>query len=143
MKTTKRHFELFQSAFKTYAEMLGLQEWEVYFFLTDLEEDYSILITNDRMSDRLAAVHLATEWGGVEFTDEEIIKTARHEALELLVDDLRRLAKKVLSTEDEINLVGHILVRRLEKSIKNPAFVLQELEGEDQSENAGELHTES
>lgn len=117
-KTTDRDFELFKEHFRIYADMFGLRDWEIFFFHKKLDNAFACLSTNNYMRDRVASVTLTTEWSDcTELTDAEIIRSAKHEAIELLVADICSLAEARFVTEDEIALARHSLVRRLEKNL--------------------------
>ena len=116
LMTTDHHFELFKEHFGIYADMFGLHDWEIFFFHTKLENAFACLSTNGYMRDRCASVSLTTEWDErVELSDNAIIQDAKHEAIELLVEDLSAMARARFVTDDEIALARHVLVRRLEK----------------------------
>lgn len=117
-KTTERHFELFKEHFAIYADMFGLHDWAVFFFHEKLENALACITTNPRMRDRCVSVWLNTEWGEIDgLSDQAIIRCACHEALEVLVDDICKLAEAGFKTEDETALARHVLIRRLEKVV--------------------------
>lgn len=107
MKTTRKDVERFQAEFKRWIRLLGLSEWRIRFHHEPLDNSMAAAIMPDCQA-RLVSVILG-------FTiDHPIEEAARHEALELLVADLGWLPSQRYVREEEINVVRHAVIRRLE-----------------------------
>lgn len=115
MKTTKRQFKLFCDEFKIQVERMGLMEWRLDFLHEDCGDAFSTL--NSGYSGKTVTVCLNDDWNemNIPLSDDAIKDTAKHEAIELLITDLRTLSFARFVTQDEIESVSHTLVRRLEK----------------------------
>jgi hypothetical protein len=117
MKVTKKQFKLFRKTFKKYVKKFGLYEWEFRFFLENLGGDLAAIGTN--YTGRVCKVSLTKKWNDIlPLNDKQIKLSAKHEAIECLVDDLHTMAISRLVTQDEIAAARHSLVRRLERVIK-------------------------
>lgn len=114
MKTTKKQFKLFCDEFKAQVERMGLMEWELRFFLDDIGSNLASLSTS--YDGRIASIRLTANWNDPLLLDDNQIKEcAKHEAIELLIDDMMTLVRSAFVTKDELDVTGHTLVRRLEK----------------------------
>jgi len=118
MKTTKKQFKIFKKKFKRLAKMLGLTEWELAFDHSRLGADALGSITPN-VQGRVVTVSLNKDWlDEIDLPRKKYIKAiAKHEALELLVEDARYAANDRHSTPFEIHVAFHSLVRRLEKVV--------------------------
>jgi len=113
-KVTKKQFKLFCDEFTRYVNKFGLHEWELRFFLEDIGNNLAC-IRSDYLG-RMCRVSFTHIWDDPLLLDDNQIKeTAKHEAIELLTDDLGNLAGSRYVTLDEIDAARHTLVRRLEK----------------------------
>lgn len=118
-KTTKRNFKLFRETVEYWVARFGLLEWRLDFEHDDCGDSWSTI--NPLYSHKAVNVCLNTDWGktdAVPLTDEAIRMTAKHEAIEILIADLRILAESPFVTQDEVRSVSHTLVRRLEHIIQ-------------------------
>lgn len=113
MKTTKRQFKLFCDEFKAQVERMGLVEWRLDFQHEKITK-HNVAELNSIYQDRVVGVFLNIETERA-LTDEFIIQTAKHEAIELLVDDAFSIAQSRFLSTDEVISTRHTLVRRLEK----------------------------
>ncbi len=113
MKTTRRQFKLFCDEFKAQVERMGLMEWRL-----DLQHEKitqrNVAELNATYQDRAVGVFFNTETE-CPLTDKFILETAKHEAIELLIDDSFTIAQARFLTIDEVISTRHTLVRRLEK----------------------------
>lgn len=114
IKTTKRQFKLFCDEFKRQVERMGLMEWRLDCFHEECQSETNFVEITASYLDRVVAVVLDIEvYRPV--SDEFILATAKHEAIELLVDDAFKIAASPFKTRDELQEKRHTLVRRLEK----------------------------
>ena len=116
MKTTKRQFKLFCDEFKAQVERMGLMEWRLD-LLHEEEAEGCFVSLSGSYENRVVAVRFNIETKRP-LTDEFILETAKHEAIELLVDDAFTIATSRYLTHDEIVSTRHTLVRRLEKLLR-------------------------
>ena len=115
MKTTKRHFKLFCAEVTKQCKRLGLQEWRLDFIhgrysTADCISELDVSYTN-----RAVGVYFNHKIPTDILTDEFVLRTAKHEAIELLVDDVVSLHRELYITENQVIATRHTLVRRLEK----------------------------
>jgi hypothetical protein len=114
MKVTKTQFNLFCSEFRRWVEKFGLHEWELRFFLEDIGSNLASI--NADYLGRICKISFTKEWNDLMVLDDTQIKEcAKHEAIELLTDDMGTMAYCRFVTLDEIQAARHTLVRRLEK----------------------------
>jgi len=115
MKTTKRQFKVFCDEFKRHIERFGLNEWRLDFVHEDCGDAFSTI--NSSYSEKVVTICFSDDWSEhcIPLSDNAIRDTALHEAIELLVSDLRALSFARFVTQDEIYSTSHMLVRRLEK----------------------------
>jgi hypothetical protein len=111
MKTTAKDFARFKAEFRRWQKRLGLTEWKCYFQHVPLADCYGNITTDTE--NRTATVRLSTKTPD-DAPPPDPIRTARHEAIELLVDDLGSLAQYRYVRYDEIHTARHGIVRRLE-----------------------------
>lgn len=117
MKVTRTQFNLFCNEFSRYVDKFGLLEWELRFFLEHNDGCLAEIITN--YGGRQCTVLFTDEWTDpLVLNDAQIKAFAKHEAIELIIDDLCTMAYCRYVTESEILATRHTLVRRLEKVIK-------------------------
>ena len=109
MKVTKKHVEQYKRIFAEYQAMFGLAGWHIYF--ENRESDANGWLGIQGLSDRVATLGLATD------IDASIRFIAKHEALELLLGPLQRLAESRYVTEEQIDEARHVIIRTLEKII--------------------------
>jgi hypothetical protein len=115
LKTTKAHFEHFKSEVLRWLDRLGVNDYRVDFVHEELPDAYAKVST--KSVHKAARVGFNTEW----FADarplnkEEIAKTAKHEAIHLLVADVTSLANSRFVTADEVLEAEERLVRRLQR----------------------------
>jgi len=110
MKTTKAQFKRFQAEFNRCIEVLGLKEWDVYFSMTKLDDRASI---EYRPTAKTAVIYLSDEqpWTG---SDPE--KSAKHEAVHLLLAEMSTLGEMRDSTHSDREQAEEEVVRVLAKS---------------------------
>ena len=111
MKTTKKDFERFKGAFIRWQRRFGLTEWKCFFRHVPLEDCYGNITTD--YEGRTATVRLSSSVPD-DVPDPDPSRTARHEAIELLVDDLCTLAQYRYIRYDELRVARHTVIRRLE-----------------------------
>lgn len=115
IKTTKRQFKLFCDEFRRQVERMGLMEWRLDFVhgrysVADCIAELDVSYVN-----RTVGIYFNDEIDTDTLTDDFILHTAKHEAIELLIDDAFSLVQEPFISENESITTRHTLVRRLEK----------------------------
>ncbi len=113
IKTTQKQFKLFCDEFKRQVIRMGLVEWRLDFAHEECSDRFLAEICTSRCN-RTVSIYFTTQTYRP-LTNKFILETAKHEAIELMVDDAFVLAQSPFKTRDELLSVRHTLVRRLEK----------------------------
>ena len=113
VKTTKKHFEIFIEASKSWIATFGLLGWEVDFSHEELEARGQCAADLDG---RVARLSLSTYWSEKP-TDDDLKLCAFHEAMELMLMPVRILAMERYTTEDALDGAIHGVIRRLENVV--------------------------
>jgi hypothetical protein len=111
-------FGIFKAECLKYIALFGLTDWRIEFGQHDTsnaaEEFYDLPAKS-------ATIFLPLEWDtedGLEFNKEACLKNcAKHEVLEILLTPLTRMIDTRRYNQDEMNIVTHSVIRRLEKVI--------------------------
>ncbi len=103
-------FELFKSTFKKYQERFGLSGYQVYFEHKPLTDSFAELTTQEGM---VATATLTTTIEDSNVKHKDIQKSAKHEAIHLLINRLEYLALNRFSTREEIFEADEELVNKL------------------------------
>ena len=111
-RVTKRHIELFKRRVKYWLDRFGINEYQLYFEVEDVESAYGACIAD--LPGMVATIVLAEQWDE-EITDEGIESTARHEAIELLMQPLWHATLCRELNIDWANSQRHTIIRRLER----------------------------
>ena len=116
MKTTKKHFELFQSISHKYVKALGLTDWSIHYAHEQLDDLYAETRTN--VGSRVATIALGTYWDDLRpLTDTELKKLALHETLHVLLAPLMKEATERYTTPYGLEQFEHDVIRRLENIV--------------------------
>ena len=116
MKTTQSHFAYFQERVLYWIQQFGITGWQCYFEHALVEGVYAV--TSAKSIYRVVTFTLTTNWydsSGRRLNKEEINKTARHEAIHLLILPLQALVYGAFVTEDEALTETESLVHSLDK----------------------------
>lgn len=122
-QTDEQDFKLFQRVFKKVQKKLGLLDYDVTFIHDDKdmcgENSSACLLDNTSHTSRAVAAVLNKTWA-MEPSHETIIEAAHHEALELLLRDMRKVAWDTNMSEeyrwkkfDEMDNASHAVIHRL------------------------------
>lgn len=110
MKTTEAEFDLFKAEFLYWIEKFGCMSWDVIFDWSDIGAEHDAEIRPD-LEGRSVIVSLNTD---VSREGQDGIKfLALHEALELLLTPLRRLAQSRDFSMEWLNSEAHVVVNTL------------------------------
>jgi hypothetical protein len=111
--TTDEHFEIFKDECRKWIDILGLKDWEVYFY-HDESEDCLGWYSSSHVG-RGVSIHLTKTWpDNYEPCDYEIRKVAFHEVVEgMLLGKLKSMANNSFAY-DRVDEEAHTIVRTLE-----------------------------
>ena len=122
MKTTAKQFETFKAEFRRWQRLLGLTDWRVYFAHDKVKDAYAEIVPNTEG-------RIVTVFFGAEVDDKNGAKigydpssTGRHEAFELLLAELKYIARSRSFNEDNLDAASHAVIRRLENLFDEHAF---------------------
>lgn len=120
-KTTDKHFKIFRQECERLINVLGLQDWSIYFAHDGKEEDGRFGFTSTKYKSCVATVGLNKFWDAdPRLLNEEAIKdVARHEIMHLLLARLYGLACERGVSIDELEKEEESVVVRLENILKN------------------------
>lgn len=110
-----KDFAEFQKHFKKYQRLLGLTGYKVYFKYEPLENCFSRLIVTQ--GDMVVAVSLNSELSDGDKPFKDIKRSAKHEAIHLLLSRLEHRARSRSVAEEEIYEAIEELVIKLEELI--------------------------
>jgi hypothetical protein len=117
-ETTKEQFDSFKASVYQYQSELGLMDWRIYCFLeklpdgtfAEVETIRSAMVANISLNSYLAP-------NNVQFDDTEIAVSAYHEVLEILLSELKLVARTEFDDpedrENAINHAAHAIIQRL------------------------------
>ena len=107
-----KDFELFQKEFKKWQRLFGLTGYKVYFKYEPLDSSFADLTV--RQSDMVATARLNSKLPNSEKLYMDTKRSAKHEALHLLVARLEQNSRYRYASENEIYEATEELVIRLE-----------------------------
>jgi len=110
-RPSNAEFERFKEAFRSWQKRFGLKEWRVVFELEPIEDAYADIYIDHRGGIATVRLNSAIPEEHRKAFDPE--RSGCHEALELLVSPLVRLAKSRSVRFCEIAVETHRLIRRL------------------------------
>jgi hypothetical protein len=108
-------FQTFQDYFKKYQEKFGLSGYSVYFEYKPVDDVFACV--NANTISRTATVTLNSKLPTKDRPHKDIHRTAKHEALHLLLDHFKDLAYSRFVGRDSINETEEELVIKLSKLI--------------------------
>ncbi len=114
-QTTKEDFELFKSEVTYWANAFGLKGYQLFFRHEDLSGNFAEIRYN--IISRNAVFSLNTEFDTIDYSPEEIKRTAFHEVCELLLCRLSTIGKARFVAELEIDEEIHNIIRILENTV--------------------------
>jgi hypothetical protein len=113
--STNKDIELFQSEFKKWQKAFGLTGYKVYFKYEPLEKSFADIRINQ--TDMVATVTLNSKLPDKDKPHKNIRRSAKHEALHLLVGRLEMDGHYRYIPENEIYEAAEELVHKLEDLI--------------------------
>lgn len=112
MKTTKKDFERFQAEFRRWQKQLGLTDYHCAIRHEFVEGCFGGIIADH--AGKIVTVKFSTEIPDHDRDVYDPPRTARHEALELLLARLENIARCRYCFPDDITEERHAVIRRLE-----------------------------
>jgi len=110
-----KDFELFQSEFKKWQVKFGLTGYKVFFKYEPIDSCFAD--TKIAQGDMVVAVRLNSNLPDIDKPHKDIKRSAKHEALHLLVGRLERDGRFRYSSSEEIYEATEELVNRLENLV--------------------------
>lgn len=111
MKTTVKQFKEFKTEFKKWQGIFGLNGYQVYFKHCQLDNDFAQIARQPSMM--VATVSLCLEVAGDDAKFLDVKKSARHEAVHLLLSKLSDCATERFITEADITQAEEEAVNRI------------------------------
>lgn len=108
----KRDFILFQREFKAWQKLFGLTGYQVYFKHEPLDSSFASITI--RQGDMVATVKLNSKVPDKDKPHQDIKRSAKHEAIHLLVGRVEQNGRYRFTSENEIYEATEELVVRLE-----------------------------
>lgn len=110
-----KNFAEFQRCFRQYQRLFGLTGWTVYFKYEPLETAFACI--DPDLSCMVATVRLSSKLPGKDEPHKDIKRSAKHEALHLLLTRLESNGRARYITSEEIYESTEELVNKLGKLI--------------------------
>jgi hypothetical protein len=114
VKTTQKQFEQFQKAFMRYATILGLQNWDIVFFMSASKKNDAHILVNEQAHQ--VSVYLASDVSRP--SADGIDHLARHEAIELLLGPSRVRALDRFTTKESVDEAFHGVVQAMMRFLR-------------------------
>lgn len=117
--TTARHFELFKTECLRLWKLWGVTGWKLEFRHDDpADRPQGMAAATSDSTQHVTRIYLSTEWPyHTPVTDEEILITARHEALHGLLGPLSSLASSRFVTDNEMCAAEHEVLNVLDGAL--------------------------
>jgi len=109
-------FELFQEEFKKWQQRFGLTGYKVYFKYEPIDDSFADI--NINQGEMAVTVKLNSNLPVEDKPFKDVERSAKHEAIHLLVGRLEHNGRRRYSSEAEIYEAVEELVRKLEDLIK-------------------------
>ncbi len=113
----KKDFELFQKEFKKWQYRFGLTGYQVYFKYEPLDDSFADISLNQ--NERVVTIRLNSTLPDKDKPYKDVARSAKHEAIHLLLGELEYKAKSRYVSPEEIYEVIEELVFKLEELITN------------------------
>lgn len=115
MKTTQKHFQIFRDEILRLIDLLGFKDFRIDIEMEDYKDDTSLARIFTDCASRSATFQINAKRPKDSLTDEELIRSARHEIGHLFTADLRNLAYSRFLDDSEIEQACESFARRFEK----------------------------
>jgi hypothetical protein len=116
-RLTETDFKLFKSECEKYRKKCGLDEWRFYYKFNNIPSG-SMAQVRRNIESRSADFELNRFWDKNKYSRDEIIDTACHEVMHILVGELAVIGYNRFITEPQFDMVEERLIEKLVKIIK-------------------------
>lgn len=116
IKKTSTDFLKFQQHFKKYQQLFGLTGYGVYFVCEPLDGCYANITVDEE--NKVATVRLNAVCSSANKPFKDVVRSAKHEALHLLIYRLEHLAHSRFTRAEEIGQACEEIVFKLEGLIE-------------------------
>jgi len=110
-------FKYFKQQIYHWVDFFGLHNWDVNVHSDDDNDESTLAETYVNVDNKRADIYLIMDWGDTEMTQPELDKTAFHEALEVMLAEIRYIAGKRDIRFGEIDGAIHSIIRILTAKI--------------------------
>jgi hypothetical protein len=112
--TSKRHFIMFKTYFEEFADLFGLDDWDVDFLHENDEERlHAVSTTTGDIDQHQALIRFSKSWPKSMLSKDNIKRVAMHEALEVVLMELRIIAGERFINANEIDRAVHCVIHRV------------------------------
>jgi len=118
-KTTAKHFAYFEKRVKYWQDRFGLGDWQIEVDHDDLRGEEGEIVkggTFTHDNGQHTTIMLGKEWDVYKISQKSLNSTARHEVLEVVLNDLRKAAAQSMAW-DRVDKLVHAVIHRIEKAI--------------------------
>lgn len=112
VKLSKRQTDLFFKEFRYWKNKLGLLHIELYELIQDTNDAFATINYHTHGMSTLTLNPMFATYG-IKNIDESLRRTAKHEAMHLLLGEFSVMANSRCVSKDELDDAEEILVRRL------------------------------
>jgi len=112
-KTTQSDLKRFKAEFERWQSLLGLTQYQVYFFIKDLEDTFAQIEIQEMQ--KVVSVFIQSELSGQDYESKEWSKTALHECLHLLLHRIEWLGNCRYIESNDLHEENEAIVVRLQK----------------------------
>jgi len=113
--TKTEKFNLFKSTFTRYQKLFGLTGYKVYFEYEPIVDEFANITI--RHIDMVATVRLNSKLTPENAPHEDVIRSAKHEALHLMLEHIEYIAEERYTTRKELYSASEEIVFKLENLI--------------------------
>jgi len=114
-KLTQKEFTQFKNECLKLQKEFGLLDWELYFDFKPLEDRFAQVKMNEES--KVTVITLSSELEDDNYKDRQVLNSARHEMIHILLNCISELANKRYVTEEQLISAEEGLVHKLLKLI--------------------------
>jgi len=114
MKTTNAHFLMFKTFFDEWADLFGLNDWDIDVIHEDDEERNNALATTSGLiNQHQASIRMAKDWPKAFLNKDQIKRIALHEVLEVVLMECRVIGEARFIERNEMDRAVHVVIQRV------------------------------
>ena len=113
----KDPLKYFTERINHWVDFFGLYFWDVNVHADEDEYEGALAYTLSNVDNKRADIYLVIDWAGTDMTECELDETAFHEALEVMLAEIRYIAGKRDIRFNEIDSAIHSIIRILTAKI--------------------------